>query len=171
MWMGVSGLAMLGGYAIFSTGHGEEITIGSEIPPIKVVNDEGRSVDLAREGADGWVLVYFYPKANTPGCTSQACSLRDEFEELTSLGVKVFGVSCDSVAAQKRFKAKRNLPFSLLADTERTATKAFGVKTHFGRFPARQAFLFHNGHLEWRDLSASTSKQAADVLAVIKASS
>ena len=114
------------------------------------------------------VLVYFYPKADTPGCTKQACSLRDSYAALTEKGVKILGVSTDSVKAQKAFKAKYKLPFDLLADEDGAVVTAFGVPKTLG-FAKRQAFLFKDGKLVWRDLSASTEQQAADVLKVVTA--
>jgi peroxiredoxin Q/BCP len=139
---------------------------GADLPAVACPDQTGKEVKLAESGAKGYVLVYFYPKADTPGCTKQACSLRDSFEKLTEKGVKVFGVSMDGVDAQKAFAEKYKLPFTLLADKEGVVTKAFGVP-HVGSFAKRQAFLFLDGKLVWRDLSASTDQQAADVLAVI----
>lgn len=112
-------------------------------------------------------MVYFYPKADTPGCTKQACSLRDSFSDLTDHGVKVFGVSGDSVKSQLEFQKEYNLPFDLLADTDGRVAKAFGVPMRLTKFPARQAFLFEDGKLIWKDLEASTEEQASDVLAVL----
>jgi len=109
------------------------------------------------------VVLVFYPKDDTPGCTKQACALRDSFTELSERGVKVFGVSMDDVAAQKAFREKHQLPFTLLADKEGAVADAFGVPHALG-FTKRQAFLFKDGKLVWRDLSASTERQAADVL-------
>jgi thioredoxin-dependent peroxiredoxin len=124
-------------------------------------------VKLAEAGAAGYLLVYFYPKADTPGCTKQACSLRDEYAKLTDKGVKIYGVSNDSVKAQKAFADKYKLPFDLLADEDGAVIKAFGVPSTMG-FAKRQAFLFKDGKLVWRDLSASTAEQAADVLEFLK---
>jgi peroxiredoxin Q/BCP len=141
----------------------EPITEGCALPEVTQKNQDGVCVNLADAGASGYVLVYFYPKADTPGCTKQACGLRDAFAELTGHGVKVFGVSLDSVKAQKDFQLKYSLPFDLLADEDATVLKAFGVPSTLG-FAKRQAFLFKDGKLVWRDLTASTDQQAADVL-------
>lgn len=125
-------------------------------------------MDLVVEQEHGYLLVYFYPKALTPGCTAQACSLRDAYAELTKAGIKIYGVSLDNVAAQKRFKEKENLPFSLIADTDGRVSSAFGVPITLNRFAARQAYLFKDRKLVWFDLHASTSQQAKDVLAVVR---
>ena len=145
----------------------DPLVIGAALPEVTVNGDDGNPVELAKRGASGWTLVYFYPKADTPGCTKQACSLRDAYQQLTEKGVRVYGVSMDSVADQKAFHDKFKLPFTLLADPEGKLVDAFGVP-HRGKFASRQAFLFKDGKLTWRDLSASTAKQAADVLAQIK---
>jgi peroxiredoxin Q/BCP len=147
-----------------------ELAVGDALPEVKVKNQNGEMVNLAEAGSEGWTLVYFYPKADTPGCTKQACSLRDAYQKLTDKGVKVFGISTDSVADQKKFAEKYDLPFTLLADKSKKAVNAFGVPSGMG-FAKRQAYLFQEGKLVWRDLKASTEKQAADVLAVLGKSS
>ncbi len=93
--------------------------------------------------------------------------MRDANEELQKQGVKVFGVSFDTEAAQNSFAKKQNLPYDLLADVDGKVVKAFGV-TARGRFASRQAYLFKDGKLFWKDEKASTSEQAADVLKAMK---
>jgi peroxiredoxin Q/BCP len=144
----------------------QALDVGAALPAVTSTDEGGHEVKLAEAGAAGWTLVYFYPKADTPGCTKQACSLRDSYAVLTEKKVRVFGVSLDDVAAQKAFKEKYQLPFTLLADKEGKVADAFGVPHAMG-FAKRQAFLFKEGKLVWRDLSASTDQQAADVLAEI----
>jgi peroxiredoxin Q/BCP len=162
-------LWLLGGFVMFfgMIGRADEIELGAGLPAVTVLDQEGREVRLAEAGAQGWTLVYFYPKADTPGCTKQACSLRDAYAKLTERGVRVFGVSSDSVADQKAFQEKYRLPFTLLADPDKRVIEAFGVPHKLG-FASRQAFLFRDGELVWRDLEASTAEQAADVLAAIE---
>jgi peroxiredoxin Q/BCP len=120
-------------------------------------------VRLADLYGEGFTLVYFYPKADTPGCTAQACSLRDDFTQLQERGVRVVGVSADGPESQRRFKEKHRLPFVLLADPERAVAKAFGVPLMLG-MTHRQSFLIKGGRVVWRDLGASTREQARDVL-------
>lgn len=148
-------------------GSASPIVEGTAMPTVSCQNQAGETVALADVAAKGYTLVYFYPKADTPGCTKQACSLRDAYEKITAKGVKVFGVSMDSVESQKAFAEKYKLPFALLADKEGKVADAFGVP-HIAGFARRQAFLFLDGKLIWRDLSASTDEQAADVLAVLE---
>lgn len=141
----------------------EPLAIGAAIPPVEQKNQDDQLVKLAEAGATGYTLVYFYPKADTPGCTKQACSLRDSYAALTEKGVRIFGVSLDKVEAQKAFKEKYKLPFDLLADTDSKVVDAFGVPKTMG-FAKRQAYLFKEGKLVWSDTTASTEKQAGDVL-------
>ena len=141
----------------------EPLAVGAALPTVEAKNQENQVVKLSALGAKGYILVYFYPKADTPGCTKQACSLRDSYAALTDKQVKIFGVSSDKVAAQKAFKDKYKLPFELLADSDGKVMDAFGVPKTLG-FAKRQAFLFMDGKLVWSDFSASTDKQAEDVL-------
>jgi peroxiredoxin Q/BCP len=143
-----------------------ELVVGDAAPRIEAVDEDGETVRLGDLYEGGYTLVYFYPKADTPGCTKQACSLRDAYERLTDRGVQVVGVSTDGVEAQKKFKQKHDLPFTLIADTDKRVLEAFGVPVRFG-FAARQAFLIKDGTVVWRDTSASTGEQASDVLAAI----
>jgi thioredoxin-dependent peroxiredoxin len=144
-----------------------KLKLGDPIPAVSSTDQDGKAVDLAQVAKTGYALVYFYPKAMSPGCTAQACSLRDSYTELQNKGVKVFGVSLDTVEAQKAFEEKEHLPFQLLSDTDRNVTSAFGVPVMKDAFATRQAYLFKDGKLIWMDTKASTDKQAQDVLAVL----
>jgi len=137
--------------------------IGSTLPPLTAKDQDGKEVDLATYGKEGYLLVFFYPKANTPGCTAQACSLRDGNAELTQRNVKVLGVSADQVSAQKSFVTNQKLPYPLLADADNKIIQAFGVGGMFG-FAKRSAFLFRDGKLVWQDPKGSTQDQAKVVL-------
>lgn len=141
--------------------------IGEHIPVVSAMNQEGETVAVNEVGASGYLLVFFYPKAETPGCIKQVCSVRDSFVELTEKGVKAIGVSIDSVGAQKEFHENRQLPYPLLADESGALWKAFGVSLKESGRTERQAFLFKDGALVWLDLKASTDEQAADVLAIV----
>lgn len=141
----------------------EPLAVGASLPAVEQKSQDDHLVKLAEVGAKGYLLVYFYPKADTPGCTKQACSLRDSYATLTDKHVKIFGVSTDKVASQKAFKDKYKLPFDLLADSDGKVVDAFGVPKTLG-FAKRQAFLFKDSKLVWCDFTASTEKQAEDVL-------
>lgn len=165
--VGLAAALALGGFMLFGLiGKAAELEAGAKLPAVTVNDQDGNPVDLAAAGGKGWTLVYFYPKADTPGCTKQACSLRDAYATLTEKGVRIFGVSGDDEAGQKAFQQKFKLPFTLLADEDKKVMDAFGVP-YMGGFAKRQAFLFKDGVLVWRDLTASTEQQAADVLAAI----
>ena len=145
----------------------EPLAVGQAAPAISAPDQDGKTIDLGQLYARGDVLVYFYPKAGTSGCTAQACSLRDAYDKLTGRGVTVVGVSADTQEAQKHFEETNHLPFVLLADPAHTVIDAFGVPLFGAGLATRQAFLIRDGHVVWRDLTASTTQQAADVLAVL----
>ncbi len=143
------------------------LAAGDPAPKVTGTTDAGVSLVLSDVyAAQEYTLVYFYPKADTPGCTAQGCSLRDSYETLLDKGVAVIGVSIDSVEDQQAFKEKYRLPFTLIADLDKKLVKAFGVPSILG-LAKRQAFLIKGGQIIWADYSASTSDQAADVLKVI----
>lgn len=113
---------------------------GDTAPDFKGVQDNGNPVSLA-DYRGKWLALYFYPKADTPGCTKQACSLRDGIAELSREGVHILGVSIDSVADQAAFKAKYNLPFPLLADADGVVSRAYGVAFPGRLFARRVTFI------------------------------
>jgi peroxiredoxin Q/BCP len=99
---------------------------GDKVPPFTVNDHLGNPQSLDKYKGSK-VVVFFYPKANTPGCTAEACDLRDHYSELTKAGYVLLGVSADTVKAQKNFVDKFDFPFPLLADTEKEVINAFGV--------------------------------------------
>jgi len=152
---------------LFSFASAEPLAVGAAAPAVSGTTETGATLALADVYAkQPYTLVYFFPKADTPGCTKQGCSLRDAYEELTQKGVAVIGVSTDGVEAQKAFKDKYHFPFTLIADHEKTVINAFGVSARMG-FATREAFLIKDGKIVWADYKASTDKQAADVLKVL----
>jgi peroxiredoxin Q/BCP len=164
----------MGIFSLFTTARAEPLAVGAPAPAVTGVTDTGAKLDLGEVYKRGYTLVYFFPKADTPGCTAEGCSLRDSFQDLSDRGVTVIGVSTDDVAAQQAFKAKYHFPFTLIADHDRTVINAFGVPVRdvpvLGAFAARQSFLINReGQIVWRDLKASTKEQAADVLKALKA--
>ncbi|MDR2697082.1 MAG: peroxiredoxin [Holophagales bacterium] len=146
---------------------GTKLKLGEPIPSVAVQNQDRATLNLAQEGKNGYMLVFFYPRALTRGCTAQACSLRDAYNELQGKGVKVFGVSSDPAEKQKEFIVANTLPFQLLADTEMKVIDAFGVPLLNNSMASRQAYLFRDGKLVWLDTKASTAKQAEDVLSAL----
>ena len=140
------------------------LNVGDNAPSITSLTDQGESINFDDVYQDKIILIYFYPKADTPGCTIQSCNLRDEFTTLTDKGITVMGISADSVEEQKAFKEKFSLPFTLIADKEGDVIKAFGVPTRPGGTASRQTFLIKDGVIVWRDLEATPKTQAEDAL-------
>ena len=102
------------------------LKVGDKVPSF-TVNDHLGNLQSLEQYKGSKVVVFFYPKANTPGCTAEACDLRDHYAELTKAGYILLGVSADTEKAQKNFVDKFDFPFPLLADTEKEVIKAFGV--------------------------------------------
>ena len=99
---------------------------GSAAPDFTVKNTNGETVRL-KDLRGRKIVLYFYPKDDTPGCTKEACSFRDAFSDFKKRGIEVLGVSVDSEASHKKFTAKYKLPFTLLADTDHSIADAYGV--------------------------------------------
>lgn len=109
--------------------------VGDLVPEIWGINEKGEEI-RASQYLGKKVVLYFYPKDLTSGCTTQACNLRDHYAELREAGYEVVGVSIDSVQSHQKFIEKHQLPFSLIADTDQTLVQAFGVwgeKSMYGR--------------------------------------
>lgn len=147
--------------------YAKDLQVGDPAPHVRATNEFGQVEDLQPAFEKELVLIYFYPKAGTPGCTAQACSLRDAYSKLSKMGLKIYGVSTDSVEAQRKFKDEQRLPFHLLSDPKGDVAAAFGVGVAMG-FMSRQAFLIEKGQIIWLDRKASTKEQAADVLKVLE---
>jgi thioredoxin-dependent peroxiredoxin len=134
------------------TGHGTVLAMieaGAKAPEFTLPNQDGEPVSLT-DFSRRTVVLYFYPKADTPGCTAQACSIRDRAAEYDTAGVVVVGVSPDPVEAIKKFHAKQSLNFTLLADAEHAVCDAYGVwgeKTNYGRtyFGAQRSTFIIDG--------------------------
>ena len=155
---------------LFGTAKADPLKVGDPAPEITVTTETGEKINLADVyKKQPYTLVYFYPKADTPGCTKQGCSLRDSYEELTKRGVAVIGVSHDNTDAQKAFKEKYNFPFSLVADTGKEASKAFGVpEMGASGLAHRSAYLIKDGKIVYTDYKGTTDKQAETILQVIE---
>lgn len=111
------------------------ISVGDKAPELLGLNEKGEEIRLSQYKGKK-VVIYFYPKDSTPGCTSQACNLRDNYSELRKAGYEVIGVSIDNEKSHLRFIEKNNLPFTLIADTDKKLVEEFGVwgeKKLYGR--------------------------------------
>lgn len=114
---------------------------GEKAPRISLKDHNGKMVDTGDLTGKDWLVIYFYPKDETPGCTAQACTFRDHYEDLSDAGATVVGISSDSVESHKDFAAHHRLPFILLSDTEGKARKAFEVPKSMGLMPGRVTYV------------------------------
>lgn len=103
-----------------------KLTAGEKAPAFTLQDQDGKERSLS-DYAGRWVLLYFYPKDDTPGCTKEACAIRDDFTHFEKIKAEVLGVSTDSVKSHKKFAEKYQLPFTLLADEEKKIVNAYGV--------------------------------------------
>lgn len=155
-------------FGIASAGEGEKVSY--DAPAVSGINQDAATVNFADVYKKGPTVVFFYPKADTPGCTKQACSLRDAFADLSKEGVQVLGVSFDKAESQKAFKDKFTLPYDLIADPEGKIVEAFKVKKMLKgllSLASRSCFLIKDGKVVWQDYSAATDQQAADIKRVL----
>ena len=144
---------------------------GDQVPEFSVVDDRGNTQSLSAYKGQK-LVVFFYPKANTPGCTAEACDLRDHYKELQDAGYALIGVSADSQKKQRNFSEKYSFPFPLLADEEKQVIEAFGVwgpKKFMGREYDgihRMTFVIdENGVVERVIEKVKTKAHAAQILA------
>ncbi len=118
-----------------------QVSVGEAAPDFTLIDQGGRSVNLRELLRERCVVLYFYPKDDTPGCTVEACSFRDQYEVLRDAGAEVVGVSSDDQRAHEAFVAKYNLPFVLLSDPGGGVRAAYGVKRTFGIIDGRVTFV------------------------------
>ncbi|MEK7151789.1 MAG: thioredoxin-dependent thiol peroxidase [Patescibacteria group bacterium] len=151
-----------------------KITAGSIAPDFKLMDQDNKEHTLSNYRGH-WVLLYFYPKDDTPGCTKEACSIRDSFPDFSKLKIKVFGVSVDSTASHKKFEKKYDLPFRLLADIDKEVVKLYGVwlkKKFMGREymgTMRTSFVVDpNGRIVKIYNNVNTEDHAREVLGDMK---
>ena len=117
------------------------IQVGDTIPEVSLQSQTGDTVNLKSFQGNKCVVLYFYPKDDTPGCTKESCSFRDSYTAFQEAGAEVIGISADDVASHKAFAAKHNLPFTLLSDTGNATRKAFGVPSTLGLLPGRVTYV------------------------------
>jgi peroxiredoxin Q/BCP len=119
------------------------LEIGSRAPEFLLPNDEGGETSLSDLLTDGPLILYFYPADFTPGCTKEACSIRDIHNDIQSVGLQVAGISPQDEDSHKRFRDKHELPFVLLSDAEKVAIKMYDVDGPFGVGVRRATFLIN----------------------------
>jgi len=116
---------------------------GDTLPDFTLNDQQGQPFSISAVKGKQAVVVYFYPKNFTPGCTKEACSFRDAYEDFKDLGAEVIGISADNDTSHQKFAQQYNLPFILLADTKNKVRKLFDVKSKLlGLLPGRETFVF-----------------------------
>ena len=151
-----------------------ELTEGQKAPDFKAKDQNGKSISLSDfSGKD--IILYFYPKDDTPGCTAEACSFRDNYQSLVKEGFEVLGVSTDDEKSHQKFITKYSLPFSLIADTDKKIVEAYGVwveKNMYGKKymgVARKTFIIDkNGLIKKIIDKVDTKNSSGQVLDSIK---
>lgn len=138
---------------------------GDKIPHFISVDENGNRFDSHEVIGKKPVVLYFYPKDFTPGCTKQACSFRDFYRFFSEKGIEIIGISPDSVSSHKRFSSKHHLPFKLLSDVQGELRELFDVKPHFfGLIPGRETLLADkDGVLRFRYRKLSSSKHLSEI--------
>ena len=141
------------------------LTVGTQAPAFTTKDDQGNTVSLA-DFAGKVVVLYFYPKDDTPGCTKEAQSFRDNYQQYQDKDMVVLGVSNDDEASHKMFKEKYDLPFPLLADTDRNISQAYDVDG--GGYSQRVTYIINGeGVITHVDEKVQTSCHAEDILAIV----
>jgi len=126
---------------IFDSSVKSKVQVGDSAPDFTLPEQSGEMINLKSLLKEKCVVLYFYPKDNTPGCTAEACSFRDQYEVFKEAGAEVVGVSSDSVNSHKKFASKHKLPFLLLSDRHKKVRKLYGVASVLGVLPGRETFV------------------------------
>jgi len=145
-------------------------TVGKAAPNFNLLDAKKQPHQLS-DYAGKWLVLYFYPKDDTPGCTKEACHFRDDLAQLEKLGAKVVGVSVDDSSAHAEFAKKYNLPFPLLADTDGKVADAYGALTNLGiiKIAKRYTFLIDpNSTIAKVYLSVDTSRHSQEIIDDLK---
>lgn len=146
------------------------LQVGDKVLPFSKVNQDGDLVDFGTLLGKQALVIYFYPKNFTPGCTKEACSFRDNYQEFEDLGATVFGVSGDSSTSHARFVKRYRLPFDVISDKGGELSKMFGVKSLLlGLLPGRETFVIDKkGIVCLRYHSINATRHIPKALSVLK---
>ncbi|MCH2199581.1 MAG: peroxiredoxin [Flavobacteriales bacterium] len=147
------------------------LKVGDTLPSVEVKDENDAVVKLGPSHMTGPMVLYFYPKDDTPGCTKEACSFRDSYASFTDAGVTVYGVSGDSPKSHRKFIEKYQLPFSLLSDKGNTLRKAIGVPTNLlGLIPGRVTYIIdkHGKIVHIFNSQTQAEKHVTEALHIIK---
>lgn len=136
-------LAVAIGLSVFvSNAQNKPLGVGDTVPSFVLKDQFGVDFDISEHIGKSAMVIYFYPKDDTPGCTKEACSFRDSYEEFTDRNILVVGISSDSVESHREFAKKYQLPFTLLSDTDNRVREMFGVKPDLmGLLPGRVTYV------------------------------
>jgi thioredoxin-dependent peroxiredoxin len=147
-----------------------KITVGDMAPDFELKDKDGQVVRLSDFRGKQSVVLYFYPKDDTPGCTAQACSFRDSYEDFKAAGAEVIGISSDSGSAHTKFMERHRLPFVLLSDIIGKVRKAYGAYDLLGLIPGRVTFVIDKeGRVIHKfDSQLNPTKHIAEALAKLK---
>ncbi len=146
------------------------LQLGDKIPEFSAKDSNGNDFDSSSIVGKKPAVFYFYPKDNTPGCTAQACSFRDQYEDFKDLGAEVIGISSDSIVSHEKFIQQYQLPFILLSDNDKKIRKLFGVKPNlFGLIPGRVTYVVDkNGIIQLIFDSLASTNHIRKALEAIK---
>lgn len=144
--------------------------VGDKAPELNLLDASGTTHTLSQY-AGKWLVLYFYPKDDTPGCTKEACHFRDDLTQLEKLGAKVVGVSVDDTQSHIAFAKKYNLPFALLSDKDGKVAESYGALTNLGiiKIAKRYTFLIDpQGNIAKVYLSVDTSRHSQEIIEDLK---
>ena len=169
----IAGLVLVIGLGLgwLNSARAAQPTVG-QIAPAFRLQDQNGTWHALDDFKGKWVALYFYPKADTPGCTKEACEFRDNIFAFEEIGATILGVSIDAIKDQKKFAEKYSLPFPLLADIDGTTTEAYGVMTNLGimKIAKRQSFLIGpDGKIAKHYDKVDPTAHSKEVLADLKA--
>jgi peroxiredoxin Q/BCP len=148
----------------------QAVSVGDKAPDFTLPSQSGTPVSLSDYRGERVVVLYFYPKDNTRGCTAEACAFRDSHEVFAEAGAEVIGVSSDSVDSHGEFSSRHHLPFVLLSDKSGAVRKRYGVPTSFGILPGRVTYVIDREGTVRHIFSSMTNidRHVGDALAVVK---
>jgi peroxiredoxin Q/BCP len=149
---------------------GEIPKVGDAAPDFSAPASDGTTVHLKDFVGKGNIVLYFYPKDDTPGCTKEACGIRDSITDLEGLNAIVFGVSFDSIESHKKFIAKYHLPFVLLSDSDKKIAMAYGAATEASPVATRMTFIIDKaGKIAYVNPKVNPAQNAAELRAALAA--
>lgn len=165
----ISCIAPLALLTIFwGSAHAAPLKEGDRAPDFTLKQQDGKEVTLSKEWEKTIVVLYFYPMDNTPGCTKQACSFRDLNQDFKNAGAEILGISVDDSASHKKFEKKHQLPFTLLADSDKKVTERYEVKNFFGLAKRVTFVIDRSGIIRKIYPDVDVSVHGQEVLAFVK---